>query len=93
MIWGKHIHTVVFRLPDSWSNWNLKMFLSSGENRSNWRKTFRSKGEHQQLTQPTRVLSPLRYPCSPSHKHFRRPFLDLRLAHWLIASVFPSPAV
>ena len=25
MIWRKHIHKVVLRLPDSWSNWNLEM--------------------------------------------------------------------
>ena len=47
-------------------------FLVRGENRSNWRKNSRSKGENQQQTQPTcqhrgriggrRVFSPLRHP-------------------------------
>ena len=27
MIWRKHIHEVVLRLPDSWSNWNLDMVV------------------------------------------------------------------
>ena len=27
MIWRWHIHKVVLRLPDSWSNWNLKMLV------------------------------------------------------------------
>ena len=27
MIWRKHIHKVVLRLPDSWSNWNLEMLV------------------------------------------------------------------
>ena len=27
MIWRKHIHEVVLRLPDSWSNWNLDMLV------------------------------------------------------------------
>ena len=27
MIWRKHIHEVVLRLPDSWSNWNLEMLV------------------------------------------------------------------
>ena len=27
MIWRYHIHKVVLRLPDSWSNWNLKMLV------------------------------------------------------------------
>ena len=45
---------MVLRLPDSWSNWNLKCwFLRRGGNRSTRRKTSRSKGENQQQTQPT----------------------------------------
>ena len=27
MIWRLHIHKVILRLPDSWSNWNLKMLV------------------------------------------------------------------
>ena len=27
MIWRYHIHKVVLRLPDSWSNWNLEMLV------------------------------------------------------------------
>ena len=27
MIWRQHIHKVVFRPPDSWSNWNLEMLV------------------------------------------------------------------
>ena len=27
MIWRQHIHKVVLRLPDSWSNWNLEMLV------------------------------------------------------------------
>ena len=49
-----HIHKVVLRLPDSWSNWTWKCwFLRRGENRSTRRKTSRSKGKNQQQTRPT----------------------------------------
>ena len=27
MIWREHIHKVVLRLPDSWSDWNLEMLV------------------------------------------------------------------
>ena len=27
MIWRQHIHKVVFRLPDPWSNWNLELLV------------------------------------------------------------------
>ena len=27
MIWRLHIHKVVLRLPDPWSNWNLDMLV------------------------------------------------------------------
>ena len=27
MIWKKHIHKLVLRLPDCWSNWNLEMMV------------------------------------------------------------------
>ena len=27
MIWRWHIHKVVLRLPDSWSNWNLEVLV------------------------------------------------------------------
>ena len=27
MIWRSHIHKVVLRLPDSWSNWNLEVLV------------------------------------------------------------------
>ena len=27
MIWKKHIHKLVLRLPDSWSNWNMEMLV------------------------------------------------------------------
>ena len=53
MIYRKHIHIVAF-LSDSWSNWNLRMLVFEERgNRSNRRKTSRSKGEKQQITQPT----------------------------------------
>ena len=46
-----HIHIVILRLPDSWSNWNLEMLVfEERENRSTRRKTSRSKGENQQQT-------------------------------------------
>ena len=62
-----HIHKVVLRQPDSWSNWNLEMLVfEERENRSTRRKTSRSKGENQQQTQPTLV--------------WRRP-RDLNLGH------------
>ena len=76
-----HIRIVVLRLPDSWSNENLEMLvLRRGENRSTHRKTSLSKGENQQLTQPTygidagiwtrphwwQTLSLLHHPFAPS---------------------------
>ena len=36
-IWSYHIHIVVLRLPDSWSNWNWKMLVfkeSQGEEKT-----------------------------------------------------------
>ena len=64
-IWSYHIHIVVLRLPDSWSNWNWKMLVFEersrrGENRRTRRRTSRSKGENQQQTQPS-----FRYSLSP----------------------------
>ena len=42
---------MVLRLPDSWSNRNLKTLEERGKP-STWRKTSRRKGENQQQTQP-----------------------------------------
>ena len=59
MIWRWYIHKVVLHLPDSWSNWNLKMLVfEERENRSTQRKTTQSKGENQQQTQPTSGFEP-----------------------------------
>ena len=40
--------------PDSWSNWNLEMLVFEERGKAEYpEKTFRSKGENQQQTQPT----------------------------------------
>ena len=56
MIWRKHIHKVVLRLPDSWSNWNLEISIFEERGKPEYpEKNFsdRSKGENQQQTQPS----------------------------------------
>ena len=46
MIWRKHIHEAVLRLPDSWSNWNLDMLvLRRGENLSTERNLSEQRRE------------------------------------------------
>ena len=53
MIWRKHIHDVVLRLPDSWSNWNLEMLVSEERGKpESLEKNLSSKVENQQQTQP-----------------------------------------
>ena len=46
MIWRQHIHKVVLRLPDSWSNWNFEMLVFEERGKPG-QKTPRSKGENQ----------------------------------------------
>ena len=49
-----HIHIVILRLPDSWSNWNLEMLIFEKRGKLEYpEKTFQSKGENEQQTQPT----------------------------------------
>ena len=60
MIWRKHIHKVVPRLPNSGSNWNNFFYETVFEERGNQstqRKTSQSKGENQEQTQPTHMVS------------------------------------
>ena len=72
MIWRQHIHKVVLRLPDSWSNWNLEMLVFEERGKAEYaEKNPQSKGENQQQTQRwdlnpchiggRRVLSPLHH--------------------------------
>ena len=59
MIWRQHIHKVVLRLPDSWSNWNLEVLVFKDRGKPEYpEKTSRSKGRRQ-------ALSPLRHPLLP----------------------------
>ena len=45
---------MVLHLPDSWSNWNLKMLVFEERGKPEYPgKTSQSKGENQQQTQPT----------------------------------------
>ena len=45
---------MVLSLPDSWSNWNLEMWVFEETGKPEYpEKTSRSKGENQQETQPT----------------------------------------
>ena len=46
MIWRQHIHKVVLRLPDSWSNWNFEMLVFEERGKPG-QKTSRSKGQNQ----------------------------------------------
>ena len=47
------MHKVVLYVPDSWSNWNLKMLVFEDRRKPEEypEKTSRSKGENQQQTQ------------------------------------------
>ena len=51
MIWRWHILTVVFRPPDSWSNWNLEM-LVVGERE---KPEYREKNLSEQRREPTQA--------------------------------------
>ena len=45
---------VVLHLPDAWSNWNLEILVFEERGKPKYpEKTFPSKGENQQQTQPT----------------------------------------
>ena len=44
MIWRKHIHEVVLRLPDSWSNWNLDMLVFEETENLSTEKNLSEKG-------------------------------------------------
>ena len=45
---------MILLLPDSWSNWNLKTLVFEERGKPEYpEKTFQSKGENQQQTQPT----------------------------------------
>ena len=54
MIWKKHIHKLVLRLPDCWSNWSLEMMVFEetgktgvpGEKRSGHRKEPTTNSTH-----------------------------------------------
>ena len=70
MIWRQHIHKVVLRLPDSWSNWNLEMLVFEERGKAEYpEKNPQRKGENLQQTRRwdlnpghiggRRVLSPL----------------------------------
>ena len=54
MIWRKHIHKVVVRLPDSSSNWNLEMLVFEERGKPEYpEKNLSEQGEKQQQTEPT----------------------------------------
>ena len=45
---------MILLLPDSWSNWNLRTLVFEERGKPEYpEKTFQSKGENQQQTQPT----------------------------------------
>ena len=45
---------MILLLPDSWTNWTLKMLVFEERGKPDYQeKTFQSKGENQQQTQPT----------------------------------------
>ena len=58
-IWRLHIHKVVLRLPDSWSNWSLEMLVFEKRGKPEYRrKTSRSKGKNQQHLNPQIASTP-----------------------------------
>ena len=62
MIWRQHIHKVVLRLPDSWSNWNLEMLV------------FEERGKPEY---PEKNLSEKRREPTTNSTHMRRRRWDL----------------
>ena len=66
MIWREHIHKVVLRLPDSWSNWNLQMLV------------FEEKGKPEY---PEKNLSEQRREPTTNSTHIWRRRQDLNLRH------------
>ena len=55
MIWRQHIHNVVLRVPDSWSNWNLEIsvFEERGKPEYPEKNLLELRRRNQQQTQPT----------------------------------------
>ena len=55
MIWRQHIHKVVLRVLDSWSNWNLKIsvFEERGKPEYPEKNFLEQRRRNQQQTQPT----------------------------------------
>ena len=66
MIWRQHIHKVVLRLPDSWSNWNLELLV------------FKERGK---LEHPEKNLSEKRREPTTSSTHIWRPRRDQNPDH------------
>jgi len=52
MIWRWYMHEVVLRLPDSWSNWNLKMLTSEERGKPEYPEKNPSEQRRELLERP-----------------------------------------
>ena len=53
-IWRLHIHKVVHRLPDSWSNWSLEMLVFEKKGKPEYpEKKLSGQRKEPTTTQPT----------------------------------------
>ena len=58
MIWRQHIHKVVLRLPDSWSNWNLEMLVLKERGKQEYLEKNLSEQRREPTTNSTHIWVP-----------------------------------
>ena len=71
MIWRWHIHKVVLRLPDSWSNWNLEMLVFEERGKPEYPEKNLSEQRREPTTNSTHIWR-RRRGLNPRHISGRR---------------------
>ena len=91
MIWRQHIHKVVLCLPDSWSNWNLKMLGFEERGKPEYPEKNLSEQRREPSTNLTHIWGRCR-DLNPGHIGGRRALSPLShpLLPLLISYYFPS---
>ena len=77
MIWRLHIHKVVLRLPDSWSNWNLDMLVFEERGKLEYPEKNLLEQRREPTTNSTYIWRRRRDLC-PGHLSGRRALSPLR---------------
>ena len=77
MIQRQHIHKVVLRLADSWSNWNLKMLVFKERGKPEYPENNLSEQRREPTTNSTHIWH-LHLDLNPSHIGGRRALSSLR---------------